>query len=315
MIYIRHCLTWLLMAILVSGCADDKQPLRLGTVVWPGYEPIYLARSQGYLDSEQLRLVELLSTGEVMRGFRNGALDLAALTLDETLLLAQEVDDLQILLVTNTSFGADAVLTRGASSMQALKGRRVGVDSTALGAYFLSRALSKSGMTLADIQPVPLSVDMHEKAFLSGRVDAVVTFEPVRSRLLAAGATEVFSSREIPGEIIDLFVARGEVLSERPEAIKHLIKAWYRGVEFLQKNPAEAQSLMTDRLGLSKEQVAIALQGLRIPGRAEVQDMLYGNEANIGTQAQRVYRIMEEKKLLTEKIDLDRIVAAQSVWD
>lgn len=312
---IRLCLIGLLILTGLSGCADDKQPLRLGTAVWPGYEPIYLARAKGYLDSEKLRLVELLSTGEVMRGFRNGALDVAALTLDETLSLAQDMDDLQILLITDTSLGADAVVTWRARTMQELKGLKVGVDATALGAYFLSRALSESGMTEADVRLVPLSVDMHEKAFLSGQVDAVATFDPVRSRLLAAGAKQVFSSRDIPGEIIDVLVVRRSMLNQNRNGLRHLIDAWYRGVAFLRAHPEEAQGLMTDRLGLNPSQVAAALEQLKIPEREEVREMLYGNEDKIREQVRRLSRVMIDRKLLRREANLDDIVVAPSLWD
>lgn len=310
----RRCLAYLMVMLALSGCADDAKPLRLGTVVWPGYEPLFLARAQGYLDDEQVGLVELMSAGEVMRGFRNGALDMAALTLDEALLLAQDEEDLQILLVTDTSYGADAILAHRATAMAELKGQKVGVDSTALGAYFLSRALMESGMTESDIVPVSLAVDMHENAFINGEVDAVVTFEPIRSRLLAAGAKEVFSSRDIPNEIIDVLVVRAALLEGRKDSIRHLIDAWYRGVKFLQERPNEAYGLMGERLGLTEEQVVNALEGFFIPDRARVRDMLY-DSGEIRAQADQLEEIMINQGLLTEEIDLDEIVVARSLWD
>lgn len=58
-------------------------PLRIGTLVWPGYEPLYLARERGYLDPKSVRLVEYPSNSEVTRAFRNRAIEAAALTFDE----------------------------------------------------------------------------------------------------------------------------------------------------------------------------------------------------------------------------------------
>ncbi|WP_165900310.1 ABC transporter substrate-binding protein [Marinobacterium mangrovicola] len=303
-----------MIMLALSGCAEDSKPLRLGAVLWPGYEPLFLARSQGDLEEERVGLVELLSTGEVMRGVRNGALDVAALTLDEALLLAQDVEDLKILLVTDTSYGADAILADGEMTMSGLKGKRVGVDSTALGAYFLSRALAESGMSESDIIPVSLSVDMHESAFLNDEVDAVVTFEPIRSRLLGTGANQVFSSRDIPNEIIDLLVVRGAILKDREESVRYLIDAWYSGVRFLREKPQEAYGLMSERLGLTEEQVETSLEGLSIPDRKEVRSMLYDNNG-IRAQADRLERLMIAEGLLTEQVQLDDIVVARSLWD
>jgi len=68
-----------LFLLLLSGCNHAPgTPMRLGTNVWPGYEPLYLAREFGYIDREDVQLVELNSATQVMRAFRNGALEAAA---------------------------------------------------------------------------------------------------------------------------------------------------------------------------------------------------------------------------------------------
>ena len=69
--------------------AAYESPILLGTNVWPGYEPLYLARSLGYWDDSSVKLVEYSSASQVIRAFRNDAIHIAALTLDEVLLLKE----------------------------------------------------------------------------------------------------------------------------------------------------------------------------------------------------------------------------------
>ena len=57
--------------IVVSGCKQPDAPLRLGTNIWPGYEPLYLASSIKALPEEQVRLVQYASASDVIRAFRN----------------------------------------------------------------------------------------------------------------------------------------------------------------------------------------------------------------------------------------------------
>ncbi len=45
----------------VSGCAAPKRKLVVTAGAWPGYEPLFLARHQGWLDPEQIRLGEVPS--------------------------------------------------------------------------------------------------------------------------------------------------------------------------------------------------------------------------------------------------------------
>ena len=86
--------------------------MHIGTNVWPGYEPLYLARELGYFDDQPIHLVEHAAATEVIRAFRNGTIDAAALTLDEVLLLAQHGQNPRIVLVMDFSQGGDTLIVQ-----------------------------------------------------------------------------------------------------------------------------------------------------------------------------------------------------------
>ena len=197
---------------LLAGCNPHyTPPLMVGTNTWIGYEPLYLARSLGYHDGLPLRLVELGSTTQAMDALRVGKLDLAGVTLDEALTLVQEGLPLRIIWVMNISAGADAIIARpGIRRLADLRGQRIGVEQTAVGAYMLQAALEQAGMQASDVSVLPLPLDEHLSAWHGRRVDAVVTFDPVRQTLLNEGGVTVFDSRALPGEIVDVLVARDE---------------------------------------------------------------------------------------------------------
>ncbi|MBR9884764.1 MAG: ABC transporter substrate-binding protein [Oceanospirillales bacterium] len=303
------------LALSTIGCDMSEPPLRIGTNVWPGYEPIYLARELGYINRDRVQLVELLSATEVIRAYRNGALDVAALTLDEALLLRDSGVAAQVLLISDTSYGADAILARTGERLFDLKGKRIGVETSALGAYVLSRALSVEGLSTADVEVVALEVNQHEEAFIEGGVEALVTFEPVRSRLIAGGATELFSSREIPDEVIDVLVVRPEVIEDRPEQVKALLDAWFEGVDYLAREPEKSYRLMSARLGLTPDQMFAAFAGLRIVGRKHNRDLIYAKPSPLLRQAERMGRVMTDHQLLTRPVDLRAFVVPEDIWE
>jgi hypothetical protein len=78
------------MQVVVGGCDEAPVPVRIGSNLWPGYEPLYVLRERGMLPPG-LRLVELVSASQVMRGIRNGLLDGGGLTLDEALRLGDRI--------------------------------------------------------------------------------------------------------------------------------------------------------------------------------------------------------------------------------
>ena len=52
--YIYHFLvTLIILTSLFSCSAEQESPLRVGTNIWPGYEPFYLARDLGYYIEEK----------------------------------------------------------------------------------------------------------------------------------------------------------------------------------------------------------------------------------------------------------------------
>ena len=71
--------------------------------------------------------------------------------------------------------------------MNDLKGKSVAVESGALGAFVLSRALALNGMQAGDVNVVHLESNEQPSAFEKGQVDGAVTFDPYRAQLLRAG--------------------------------------------------------------------------------------------------------------------------------
>jgi len=161
----------LLLFIALLGCQPDPDSVRVGSNRWLGYAPFYLADELQWTAPSGVRLVEYPTTTGVLRGFRNGMLDAAMLTLDETLLLQASADlNLEIILVTNVSAGADVLFARAPiATVEDLRGRRIGVENTALGAYFLSRVLDQAQLDIADLQVVSLPVHEQVEAYAAGR--------------------------------------------------------------------------------------------------------------------------------------------------
>jgi len=293
-----------------SACVREPQMLRIGTNVWIGSEPLYLARELGYLDPKAIQLVEYPSASEVLRAFRNMAIDGMVISLDELLGLAADGLQPRVVLVVDVSHGADAVVGRsGMRSMKDLKGKRVAVEGGALGAYVLSRALAKNGMRASDVKVVHLESNEQPVAFEKGQVDGAVTFDPYRDQLLRAGAKTLFDSTQIPGEIVDLVAVRANVLERQPKAVDSLLVGWLKAIDYLGREPLDAARRMGIRQQTTGEQFLKALQGLHIPSRAENLRMLGGDKPELAVSGRRLMELMLEAKLLRASVEIDGLLA------
>jgi NitT/TauT family transport system substrate-binding protein len=294
-----------------SGCSREPETaLRIGTNVWIGSEPLYLARELGYLDPAVVQLVEYPSASEVLRAYRNQAIDGMVISMDELFGLAVDGMQPRIILVVDVSHGADVVVgRRGMKSMRDLKGKSVAVESGALGAFVLSRALTLNGMQASDVNVVHLESHEQPKAFETGAVDGAVTFDPYRAQFLQAGAAILFDSTQIPGEIVDLVAVRATVIKKQPRAIEALLTGWFKATDYMKRDPRDAAQRMGVRQQTSGEQFLAAQQGLHVPSREENLKMLGGPTPDLAVSGRRLMALMVDAKLLRTGLEIESVLA------
>lgn len=305
----RRCLIIAVLTVASLGCDyAPNDPMRLGTNAWPGYAPLHLAEDIGVLDPEAFDLVDLSSTNDLLKGLASGALDGGGVTLDQLLNARDLGIDLVVITVTNVSNGADTLIAQPEfNGLEQLAGKRVGCEAGALCTLMLRRAADSIGLSRDDFEEVPLSLVQHETAFVNHEVDAIVTFEPMRTRLLNQGGVEVFTSQQIPNEIIDVLVVTREIWNTRRDQVSVLQDAWFDGVKYFRENPTAALTLIDKRLHLGVDDLRLAFAGLEIPERDEVEQLLADGGAALQPTLKRLEDIMLEYRQISERTDLSRL--------
>lgn len=251
-----------LLVLLIGGCAPlPEPPTRVVVNPWVGYDPLVLAREHGLSNPSELQVIELHSSTESSRALRNGLADAAALTLDEALRLADEGLALRIIAVLSESNGADAVVARpGIGTPAELRGKQIALEETALGSLVLARLLEAGGLERGDVVTTQIEAFQHASMMLSGQVDAVITFEPLLSKLRAAGYGVIFDSHDMPGEIVNVLVVRADLADHR---VSQLRAAWRAGRAALEADPVRAATLLAPATELSTTEYLATLEGLR----------------------------------------------------
>lgn len=295
--------------IIMAGCFSPKPSvMRVGTNLWPGYEPLYLAKQLHYLDSQQVRLVEYPSATEVIRAFRNNTLEAATLTLDEVLSMRADKINAVVILVLDISHGGDVIIANhGLDDFIQLKNKTIAVESSALGAYVLSRALELNQMTLDQVKIKALDFPLHEQAFFNGEVDAAVTYEPMRTKLINYGGKEVFSSKQIPGEIIDVLVVKQDYLDNHQANVKLLIDSWFQAIAFIEQSPQQAAHVIAKRLKISSKEVSESYQGLKLCDLACNLKMLDNQHGSLEATALKLANTMLSNNLLTQQPPINNL--------
>lgn len=313
----RVLIPGLLLSLLV-GCSHEAPPLRVGLLVWPPYELAVLAREKDWLGDRPIRLVEYRSPAELSRAFRNDLLDAIFLTSHISLRLADTGVDHRIVYVIDFSRGGDALVAkegRGLDSLEDLRGERIAVEPSALGAYVFQRAMDFGGLSREDVKVVPLDVAKQVPYWNRGGVAAVVCYEPVRTRLVRRGGQVLFDSRRIPREIADVVMARTSVIRDRPGDLQALLRGMSRALAHYREHPKDARTIMARRESLSAEAFKLAINGAHLVGPEENRRLLRGESPEL-TEALKVQRrVMQRGGLLEGAPDPGKLITGRFVCE
>ena len=87
-------------------------------------------------------------------------------------------------------------------------------------------------------------------AYATDEVEAVVTWNPLVSTILEEpGATKLYDSSDIPGEIIDIMWVNTETLAANPSFGKALTGAWYELMALMEAGDEVALAAMAEASG------------------------------------------------------------------
>lgn len=285
------------------GCSPaPSHPFRVAAHPWPGYELFYLARALGFYENTQIRLIETTSASETSNALRNGIIEAGALTLDEALSLIQDGVDLHVVLVVDASHGADVLMAnQEIADLASLRGKRIGVETGAVGAIMLDAALFEGNLKVSEVTVVPLNIDEHLAAWRKEAVDALVTYEPVRSQLLEEGAGVLFDSSRIPARILDVLVVNNEALEHHQPELKELIAGYFSALDYFSRESKKAAVLMAPRLEVRPESVESQFEGLVLMNVGENHKVLSGPEPKLNKLAADLEKLMLSRDLLRRR--------------
>lgn len=296
----------------LAGC--DRlvhQPVAIALHTWPGYELLFLAQREGWLDAQQVRLLEVHSATDSLQALAAGKVDGAALTLDEVLKARASGMPLSVVLILDISAGADMLVVRSdIRQLAALKGRTISFEQGAVGELMLAEILRTAGLTRADVKLLPLAIGEQLDAWRHGQIDACITYEPVASQLQALQAQVLFDSRQLPDTIVDVLAIRQDVLDFRhAKAIRHAIQGHFQSLDHFTRNPQDAAYRMASHMKLRAAEVLHAYRGLVLPDAANNYRLLSGAAPALLGHARTLSAVMVGAGLLKQADDLNALIS------
>lgn len=260
-----------LAALLVTACSggEEEAPapktefaigwsIYAGWMPWPYAEQAGIVKKWGDKYGITIKFVQVNDYIESVNQYTAGKLDgVTVANMDALTIPAAGGKDTSAIILDDYSNGNDAVLLKGADNVAGIKGRQVYLAELSVSHYLLARALEMSGLKLTDVKTVNTSDADIAAAFASPEVNAAVAWNPqVTTMKGVAGTKAVFTSADIPGEVLDLMVVDTATLKANPNLGKALAGIWYETMALMAKQDAEgaaARAAMAKLAGTTPE--------------------------------------------------------------
>lgn len=308
-------LVFLLLFILSACSKQEPAPITVAINPWAGYELLYLAEVKGFFNEEgaNIQLVQLDSLSDVQQAYLNGHVDGLASTLIEAVQIGHlGGDPIKIVLVPDFSNGGDVIIgSPRAGSMSELKGKKIGVEVSSLGIFLLQRALEKQNLSLHDVDVINTTQNEGHGKLSRGDIDALVSYAPFSLQILNDMQYKIiFSSKDIPFEIIDTVSISQKILDENPKLVDQLRRAWQKSLDYMNKNKEDAYAIMAKREGVSSAEFTAALSDLMLLS-IEDQEPIFRKPENLVASMRKVCQTLVDVKA----IDTDCKKQPNIVWD
>ncbi|ADD79244.1 Hypothetical Protein PANA_4077 [Pantoea ananatis LMG 20103] len=251
--FIRTLLLSLTLLISFSSFATVKKEFNICWTIYAGWMPWGTISNEKIIDKWaskygiKINIVQLNDYIESINQYTAGQFDGCTMTnMDALTIPAAGGVDSTALITGSYSDGNDGVVLKGVNKKTQRSERYVGLSARTLGIALSpgsragkSRAAGKrceSGNTSdADIV----------SAFGTSNVRAAVAWNPQLSVIKKTPqTTEVFSSTQVPGELIDMMVVNTQTLKDNPALGKALTGAWFEMMAKMQAGDKQALSAM-----------------------------------------------------------------------
>jgi NitT/TauT family transport system substrate-binding protein len=306
--------TWIVgmmvVVLLVGGSALAGEPIKLGMSTWLGYAPLYLAKEKGFFQKRglEVEVVVIESPADRRAAFAADKIQGMATTVDTHVMTTAAENPIPVkqVLALDDSFGGDGIVAKKEiKTIKDLKGKTVAAQLGAGASYFwLNYVLSQNGLKLSDLKAVDMKAGDAGAAFVAGRVDAAVTWEPWLSKAKQTPFGSVLlSSDKTPGIIVDSLAFKPAFLKTRGADVKKIVAAWNEAVKFAADNPTEADAIMAKFTNQKPEEFTKEKAGVRFYGEKENKEY-FGTPRKPGllyTVTQRAADLWFSLKLIKTK--------------
>jgi NitT/TauT family transport system substrate-binding protein len=319
----------LIVMIQLSNCSpkksEEKKQIQIAMPTWIGYAPLLVA-DELKIDLKygfDLKLERIDNVQAIINAITAGKLDGVCTTIDAAVKARASGVPIKIVMAFDTSTGGDGLVTSGEiKGIEDLKGKKVALQIGSPSHFLFLNIIDKSGLTPDDVKIIPMEPGDAGAAFVAGKIEAAVTWEPWLSRASErVGGHLVATSADYPGLIVDILALSESFLKENPQLVKKVCLTWFEALDILKNDRNKALEIMAKGLGVPAADVEAMMGGITFYGRQENRDFFLatvqqqtGKETAMSV-AEKANNFWQTLKLIEKPVPSTEIVITSFIDD
>jgi NitT/TauT family transport system substrate-binding protein len=253
-----------------------EKPFVVAIPTYPGFAVPYLAKEKGLFAGLNVDLKRIDDAAAINAGLIRGDIDACFTSVDSFVLAAAQGVEAKAVLMSDESRGADGIVAKQQiKDVADLKGKKVAANLGWPGHFFLLYNLQRAGVPFSAVPITNMDADKAGAAFVSGNLDAAVTWEPWLSRATSGGTGKILvSTKTLPGVILDVMLVRQDTLSKRPQAVQSFVDGYYKALKAYGDDKQASAAVMAKAVGLEPADFEAMTAGFRFIPADEAAKML-----------------------------------------
>lgn len=240
--------------------APEQENVTLGiTLATSTFLPIFVAEDQGYFADEGLnvKIASFKGGSDLVRAMLADAVDVGAAAPGGVIAAMQAGQDLKVFYGGFNQVPFEWYGDSSTKSVADLRGKVIGITRFGSSTDVLTRmVLAKSGLDPAkDVRIVQGGGSPERLAALeAGQINAGPFAEPYNFIAADRGFNLIARQSDfMPDYPVQSFFAPGSYIEENPETLKHLLRAFVRGIRFAREHRDESVKLLVAKVGLEEK--------------------------------------------------------------
>jgi NitT/TauT family transport system substrate-binding protein len=308
----------LCITLAVPSAFAEPTKVKVAFATWVGYGPLYIAKDKGLFEKYGLD-VELMiidDESQYAAAMASGNIDALGNVLDrEVIHYAKGTPEVVLFAMDESSGGDGIIATADVKDLADLEGKNIGLDKSSTSYFFFLTAIEKAGVAEDALTIHEMGASDAGAAFVAGRLDAAVSWEPWLSKASEReGGHVLVSSKDFPRTIVDVFVMRRDFADKHPEAAVGMTKAWFDAITWYGEHTDEGNAIMAKHLGEKPADIADMASGVTFFDQKGNLDFFDREvDSDIYEVAVRAGKFWKSKGILKKDLDVDGLITDQYV--